>query len=399
MSLLRLMLFRGLRSKWLYMLPFVCCLQAYGQPQLSSEAQVSLMTCAPSDALYASWGHTAFRVKDPIQGLDLIYNYGTFNFNAPNFYGKFIRGKLNYMLNVERFQDFYRQYTYLQRSVYEQVLNLSPEQKQHLFEFLVNNAREENKDYLYDPIFDNCATRPRDVLLNTLEGSVHFPDLHAESPLTFRDILDEYMTHNSWVDLGIDLILGKKMDAPTRPYDQMFIPDYLMREVSRAVIRESGGAERPLVASGTYILRFNDTNHPSGLPHPLWLTGLLLMLALLVSAIGWRKKTYRYGFDLFFFALLGIMGVVMLFMWMGTDHQITRDNFNLLWAWPLHLLVAPFLVGKRRTWVVAYFILAGGISALLLLSWGHFFQEFHPAVWPFMLIVVLRSILIWRNWR
>jgi hypothetical protein len=98
--------------------------------QLSDKAFISLLTCGPGDELYSVFGHTAIRVNDPATGIDIVYNYGTFDFAAPNFYLKFVKGDLQYFVSVSSYRDFVYTYQYYDRDVYEQVLNLTPQQEQ-----------------------------------------------------------------------------------------------------------------------------------------------------------------------------------------------------------------------------------------------------------------------------
>ena len=131
--------------------------------QLSPSAQVSIITCAPGDELYSIFGHSAIRVNDSINQIDLVFNYGTFDFDTPNFYLKFMRGKLNYMLSMAPYDRFLFEYVYYKRSVWEQVLDLSEVEKNNLFQALIINAEPEHRNYHYHFFFDNCATRIRDM--------------------------------------------------------------------------------------------------------------------------------------------------------------------------------------------------------------------------------------------
>ena len=50
---------------------------------LSDKAEISVLTCSPGKELYSLFGHTAIRVHDPEQDLDVVFNYGTFDFDTP----------------------------------------------------------------------------------------------------------------------------------------------------------------------------------------------------------------------------------------------------------------------------------------------------------------------------
>ena len=360
--------------------------------ELSPTAKISYITANPGNALYSAWGHAAIRVKDPQLGIDDIFNYGTFNFRDPDFYSNFVRGKLNYMLNVETYKDFHYVYTRLQRTVYEQSLNLSPGQKQQMYDFLTQNALPQHKFYLYDPIFDNCATRPRDVFFNMLGDSLIHPGLHEETDITFREILDDYHGHMLWADFGIDLILGTKLDKKTTPYEQMFLPDYLMQELEKTNILRNG-QEEPFVLDGRHLLRFNAAKASGETLKPRWLLWGIFGIMLLITILGRRNNTYKKWIDALVFIILGLMGIVMLFMWVGTDHIITKSNLNLLWAVPIHLFVAPLLFKKAPPgWLKRYFIAWGAIALLLLITNPWFIQQFHIAAKALIAIAALRGL-------
>lgn len=167
--------------------------------------RISLLTCDPGDELYSAFGHNAVRVLDNDTGRDIVFNYGTFDFDTPNFYLKFARGKLDYMLSVSTYEQFILHYQYLQRSVREQVLDLSPEQTLRTVQFLQENYEPQNRFYRYDFFFDNCATRIRDMVEMVLGDQLKWGETEASSGKTFRNLIDEYVYPMPWADFGIDL--------------------------------------------------------------------------------------------------------------------------------------------------------------------------------------------------
>ena len=201
----------------------------FAQPQieLTESSKVSLVTCGPGEELYEAFGHTAIRVYDPSLGFDAVYNYGTFDFNQPNFYWNFVQGRSLYMLAVNRYSNFIRAYEHYNRSVREQFLNLTLEQKQALLDELTWNAKKENRDYLYDYFFDNCSTRPRDVILEAINVPVEFDSAHlGDERLSIRELTDLFIVKEQpWGDLGIDLCLGAVIDEPATAMQYMYLPE------------------------------------------------------------------------------------------------------------------------------------------------------------------------------
>jgi len=310
-------------------------------PTLTNRAKVVLFSCGPGPELYAGFGHSALWVSDDSLHIDRLYNYGTFDFDTPNFYGKFIRGKLDYMLSVTRASRFIAEYDQRKIAVDGQELMLSPAEKQRIFEFLENNLLPENRFYKYDFFYDNCATRIRDVLVKVVDGKVDFNT--PDQQISFREMLFPYLTHTPWTKFGINLILGLTSDKKATPWDYMYLPDFLRDEFQQATII-SNGTERKLVEEKKQYL-------PSGLDlsnrkmdDPVVVFSLILLVIILLTYIECKKKKEFRFVDSFLFGISVLAGLFLLFMWVGTDHIATAKNMNVLWLLPAQLL---FLVTRR----------------------------------------------------
>lgn len=182
------------------------------QLKLSNQAEISVLTIGPGTLLNDSFGHNGFRVRDEGRRIDVVFNYGTFDFDTPNFYLKFAQGKLNYRLSHNPYDDFFQFYMAQNRSIEEQILDLTHTQKQQVFDFLLDNAKPENKYYLYDFFYDNCATKMKDVLEVSLNTEFNFQEPKAFEAKTFRALIHEHVNKNSWGSLGIDVALGSIID-------------------------------------------------------------------------------------------------------------------------------------------------------------------------------------------
>ncbi|HEX9600431.1 MAG TPA: DUF4105 domain-containing protein, partial [Mariniflexile sp.] len=159
------------------------------QDILSEQAEISVLTIGPGTLLNDSFGHNAFRVKDPVKGIDLAFNYGVYDFETPNFYLKFAQGKLNYLIGLNYYEDFFEAYISQNRSIKEQVLNLSQIEKQKLFDYLLNNIKPENRAYLYDFFYDNCATKIKDVTNIAVNNTIQFNEPENFKQQTFRELI------------------------------------------------------------------------------------------------------------------------------------------------------------------------------------------------------------------
>ncbi len=214
---------------------FFCLVLSLGiQAQtLSPEAQISLLTCAPGKELYARYGHTAIRVLDEPNEIDIVFNYGIFDFNTDHFYWKFVRGETWYELGATPYYWFMREYKREKRPVYEQVLNLSPEQQNLLWDKLVENYEPENRKYLYNFVFDNCATRPYQLIISVLGDSI-VSDYDGYTCQTYRDFISHYTGQHTWANAGINLLFGPKADRPMTNGQRLFLPEELMYYIQYA---------------------------------------------------------------------------------------------------------------------------------------------------------------------
>jgi len=326
-------------------------------------------------------------VQDSSTGIDYVFNYGTFEF-SPEFYSQFVRGKLNYYLSVENYREFVYQYQVESRSIIEQVLQLNCTEKERLYNALLVNAQEQNKFYLYDFLYDNCTTRARDIVAKNTDTAVHFRNILLNDTPTFRNLIHSYLNAGNkyWSKLGIDMLLGAKLDNKVSNTEAMFLPDYLMRGFDSAVV-----GNKPLVGQKLTILELPSPFNSNALFTPFVVFTMLLVLVVFISF----KRTTAAAkfiriFDVVFFLILGLSGLLMLFMWFGTDHKVTQNNYNLLWALPAHLFV-PLFIRKNFSGYKIYFIITLYVSLALLLLWFFLPQQMNNALLPIMLLVIFRS--------
>lgn len=352
--------------------------------------RVSLLTCTPGDELYSTFGHSALRVTDSVSNTDIVYNYGTFNFDEPGFYSKFVRGKLMYFISAEYFDSFRAAYEFENRGITEQVLDLTCEEKERVLQFLSWNMLPANKYYKYDFTFDNCTTRLADVVEKISDSAVDFHPILSE-PTTFRNAIHEYLdrNHKGWDKLGIDILLGRRLDRNMTNREAMFLPDNLMKAFDSATING-----RPLVLDKDIILRKKYVaEEKNNLNNPLFIFSCLFVLIafLSFSSSPFIMRTLA-SFDSLLFFLFGLIGVLLLFMWWGTDHYMTKANYNLLWAWPFHI-VAAFYIHTRKRWIRFYMLVFALFELLLLGVWYFLPQEMNMALIPMIGILVFRSFL------
>lgn len=365
--------------------------------QEPSNIQISVITCGPGTDLYATFGHSAFRVQDITNSLDVVYNYGTFNFNTPNFYLKFARGKLLYSLSRERFEDFLYTYQLENRWVKEQILRLTDAQKIELLRFLETNYLPENRDYSYDFLFNNCSTKIPEVLGKVLGDSLKYGDDHLPTRYTFRQLIQQYLNTNSWSSLGIDLALGAVIDRKASAYEHTFLPDYVFLQLDNAKL-----GEVPLVQRDRDILDSNaqDAGSYFTMSPAFWLfLGLLFTVA--ITFIDFKNGSRSRALDFIIFSLTGIAGLLLVFLWFFTDHTATAWNYNLLWVFPLNTVMAFHLLRRQPPpkWMPPLMLLLSGFLMLLPLVWILNIQAFSPLFILIWLCLGLRFAFLYRHFK
>ena len=354
-------------------------------PDLSASSKVSLLTVGRADnEIYQNFGHTAIRVKDSILGWDFVFNYGTFNFGDPDFLKKFIQGKLLYYESIDNYPDFESMYREENRWIREQPLNLTQTQKQLLFEKLTINAREENKYYRYDFLFDNCSTRPRNIILSLFKTKSYKAD--ADDKSSFRQLIDRN-AKDEWLDFGMDILIGLPTDK-NAGFDRTFLPEELMQLFDSATVDG-----KPLVIGNNIILDVVPEDNTKNWFTPGLVFWILFSVILLVQIKTKLFSNYKI-LPVLYFIILGLFGWLFLCLWFLTLHSTTKWNLNILWAMPLNIPIAFFLLKKEIPKFAISFIKIYRILLItLLIGWALNPQTYHMAVVPLVFIGILFTSL------
>jgi hypothetical protein len=363
----------------------------------SCTMEISLLTCAPGSDLYSIFGHTAIRVRDSARGMDVVYNYGTFDDTDPLFYVHFTQGIMRYSLSAETFDSFMVEYEMEHRYVLAQVLNLNCSEKMQLYEALRKNTLDENRIYNYHFHTDNCTTRAARIIESNTAGPLTYyyvlPKIGPEqrSTLSFRDMIHEYLDKQRvyWPEMGIDFLLGSNLDQkPTNLEAIHFLPDYLYRGMDSAV-----EGNKPMVMERRTIISFPASGTVSVWFTPVVVFTVLFFLALCLF-LGRTKPVFARAllvFDIVFFTVLGLIGMLMAAVWLGRVDNVCRNNINILWALPTHI-IAVFYMRKKAVWVKYYFLITAVIAGILLVGFPWWFQRMNMAVLPLLGIIIFRSI-------
>ena len=374
------------KQGWLLFLLLIACFMplAAQVSTLSGDAKISLLTVAPSDDdVYTLYGHTGLRVDDPYRGIDKVFNYGIFDFSKPNFLYRFTKGETDYRLGVTDFPYFMMEYNMRGSTVIEQVLDLTPEEKQKIWDALLVNMQPENQVYRYNFFFDNCATRPAAIIEQNLNGTLQIGT--PDSALTFRDMINECTKNHPWQTFGCDLALGSPTDRLVTPNEAQFLPLYLLNSYRNATVTNPDGSKRRLTSAAIPLTSFAPEKEEITAS---WLTPnvccwAFFALILAITIIEARRKTYFRLVDCLLFGLYGIGGVVLYFLCFISTHPSIWPNWSIIWLQPFNLLaVILFAVKKFRKAAYYYHFINFAALSLMLMGWHFIPQHLNTAFIP-----------------
>lgn len=316
--------------------------------------QISLVTIGPGEIYWQRFGHNALVVRD--HGPARVYNYGMFDFRQKNFFLNFARGRMLYRLDVQSIGQNLDLYRYERRWVREQTLDLTPEQSRRLAAFLADNAKPENADYRYDYFQDNCSTRVRDALDQTLGGALKARLQPINTEFSYRNDAVRLMSPDRVLALGMDALLGPRADTPMNLWQRSFVPMVLMDAV-----RGVQNGDRPLVSSERLLLpEVAAVAEPTA---PID-SGVLVLTALALCALLLVVRNRRWAFS--FLAILislfsGLFGVIQLLGWTLTEHWAMAANHNVLLFSPLSWVLLALWRSPEKRRVVAWLIVLGAL--------------------------------------
>ena len=365
---------------------FLLVKSAYAQTDSVCNLRISILTCSPGQELYSLFGHSALRITDLDAKTDIIYNWGTFEgYGDPDFYIKFMRGKLRYYVSPDKLNDFMYEYQYDGRSVIEQVLALSCEDKRKIKNAVDSNMLPDNRYYKYDFTLDNCTTRIRDLIENN-SSSLKLPKHIVKDGTTFRNMLHSYLDKGSqpWSKLGIDILLGARLDNKVTANEALFLPEYLMTAMDSTTQNN-----KPIIQSSNLLLNAQPYEEMKGIYEPLIMfTSICLLFFLISLSKNAVAVKITHLIDTMLLYTTGLIGMLLLFMWFFTDHAACANNYNLLWALPTNFIVA--FAWKRPAWTKQYFKFMAGISILTVVSWFLLPQQLNIALLPLEIYMLYR---------
>ena len=335
--------------------------------------EISIITCAPGAELYSVFGHSAIHVVNHDTGVDRIFDFGTFDFDTPNFAYRFIKGRLKYHLSIRDPEKFRFAYTYENRLLIEQRLDLPYAQKEQIVQRLLELYKPENRYYYYSFLEKDCSTDLRDLLEHV--GVEFSREMLGKSK---REQVNEYLQSRPWLKLGVNLILGRQLDVEASRFESTFLPDYLKREIDAATFQG-----KPLVASEMALNRVLATEEGGFMNY---FSPLLILSILFLLSVFWFPKAVK----VFWTSFIGLGGLLVLAIWLFSDHPEVKNNLNLLWCNPLYLLYIPLIIKNTASRLLPFILLSG--LTICTISWLVGWQSFDIGIIPLLLLLAMINL-------
>ena len=366
------------------------------QINLSVYAEVSIVTAGPGNELYEKFVHYDIRIKEPVLNLDLIYNYGIFDFDAPNFYTNFAQGKMYYLLARYDFKYFMASYKKDKRWLKQQVLNITVNEKQQFFNYLEKNALKENATYMYDPFFNNCASKLSDIIKIVLKSKVNLQSDKIANNKSLRTLMDQEINWNTWGSFGINLIAGTILDVPRNQLAYNYLPDYLYKTIKYGTLIRANAVSN-LVLREDSLLHFKEPSNSTNIWSPFTIFSILFLFVTYFTYSDYKKNKRTKFIDFSLFLSTGLIGILLIFLWLFSSHKTAPNNFNVLWAFIPNVFVAFVLLkNNKKDWLQYYVLLLLVYLIAIVLCWLLKIQSFPVALIPILLMLLIRYLFLYK---
>ena len=354
--------------------------------------KVSLLTCSPGEQVYELFGHTAIRITDPAKGVDVVFNYGLFSFDTPNFVWRFVCGETDYLLGCTDFQYFIAEYGVRGSGVTEQVLALDSMQKNRIIEALATNALPKNRVYRYSFLFNNCTTKARDKIIDAVGGIVNYAASSVGDTLTFRDIIHRHTVDNPWYQFGMDLLLGAPADEIAGRSGAQFAPFILLQEFADATVADGDSIKRLVESQNELLLPQQRESKRNNLT-PFNVSLLLLLFTFMVMLCERRSKRTFWLWDMLLMLLQALSGSILLFMVLFSQHPAVDCNWLLLWLNPLPFVLLPILLYRITKGLSMAFMWIQVAMPVLFIALSPILpQSFPTPIYICAVTVIIRSL-------
>ena len=350
--------------------------------------KISILSIGEGPSLVDAFGHTAIRVKDSELKNDVVFNFGVYDFNSPNFYSNFVKGRPEYKLGIQNYNNLTQNYIRQKRYIVEHQLNLDQNSIKIIIDLLVEKLNDPY--YIYDYFRDNCTTRAADIVIDKTNNKFKDNKLESEAILSYRDLIHGKINENSWAALGIDLCLGAIIDKKINTRETFFLPENLMNYLD---LYEGDIIKRNIIYSPE-----SEISYRENLPSPLLINLILSLIIVVITIFNFKSNKWNKSLDTLIFLISGSIGILIIYLWFFSNHFAGAQNFNFLWAFPLNFaLIFAIYKNKIPNWSIGYIKLLIILIILLFLHWTTGVQKYNLTLLPIFVALLIRySFLVHR---
>ena len=346
-----------------------------------SRYKISILSIGEGPSLVDAFGHTAIRIKDAELKNDVVFNFGVYDFNSPNFYSNFVKGRPEYKLGIQNYNNLIQNYIRQKRYIVEHQLNLDQNSIKIIIDLLVEKLNDPY--YIYDYFRDNCTTRAADIVIDKTNNKFKDDKLESETVFSFRNLIHEKINENSWAALGIDLCLGAIIDKKINTKETFFLPENLMNYLD---LFEADIIKRNIIYSPESKISYQEN-----LPSPLLVNLILSLIIVAVTIFNFKRNKWNKSLDILIFLISGSIGILIIFLWFFSNHFAGAQNFNLLWAFPFNFtLIFAIYKTKIPNWSIGYIKLLIILIILLFLHWITGVQKYNLTLLPIFIALLIR---------
>ena len=350
--------------------------------------KISILSIGEGPSLVDAFGHTAIRVKDAELKNDVVFNFGVYDFNSPNFYSNFVKGRPEYKLGIQNYNNLTQNYIRQKRYIVEHQLNLDQNSIKIIIDLLLEKLNDPY--YIYDYFRDNCTTRAADIVIDKTNNKFKDNKLESESILSYRDLIHGKINENSWAALGIDLCLGAIIDKKINTRETFFLPENLMNYLD---LYEGDIIKRNIIYSPE-----SEISYRENLPSPLLINLILSLIIVVITIFNFKSNKWNKSLDTLIFLISGSIGILIIYLWFFSNHFAGAQNFNFLWAFPFNFaLIFAIYKNKIPNWSIGYIKLLIILIILLFLHWTTGVQKYNLTLLPIFVALLIRySFLVHR---
>ena len=358
------------------------------QAESFNRYKISVLTIGEGTELVDAFGHTAIRVKDLELKNDLVFNFGVYDFNSPNFYSNFVEGRPEYKLGIQNYDNAIQNYIRQKRYIVEHKLNLDQNSTKIIIDFLIEKSNDPY--YIYDYFRDNCTTRIADIVIDKTDNKFKDDKLESKANLSYRDLIHAKINENSWAAVGIDLCLGAIIDKKINTRETFFLPENFMNYLN---IYGSDIIKKNIIYSPESEIRYLEN-----FPPPLLINFILSLIIVAFTIFNYKSNKWNKSLDTLIFLITGSIGILIIYLWFFSNHFAGAQNFNFLWAFPLNFaLIFAIYKNKIPNWSVGYIKLLIILIILLFLHWITAVQKYNLTLLPIFVALLIRySFLVHR---